>query len=161
MTLELYYNTKLVNTSKQKYVLQYRFSISQYAFWRIVAPLLGTISWDFSPFQKSQMLLSVSSPLSYPYLCPENYIFKCTQGYSDHGRNRHGVVYKPLALYPLPRDPEFDSQLLKSVRLDSKLWPHLHITLAVDGTLNTNSLTLIMAANNKDLDYSSLLSDCS
>ena len=44
---------------------------------------------------------------------------------------------------------EFDPRLLQSVRLDTKLWPHLHMTLAVGGMFNTNSLKTMVSLGGK------------
>ena len=49
------------------------------------------------------------------------------------------VVDKTLAL--LTRGRRFDSRLHQSVGRDFKPWPCLHMTLAVGGTLNTNTTT--------------------
>ena len=55
-------------------------------------------------------------------------------------RSHRGVVDKPLW------GPKLDPRLFQSIRGDSKLWSHLHMTLAVGGALNTNSPTEPMSS---------------
>ena len=53
-------------------------------------------------------------------------------------RSHHGVVDKPLVLYPGVRNSISGSSSLSD---ETKAWPHPHMTIAVGGTLNKNSLT--------------------
>ena len=53
-------------------------------------------------------------------------------------RNHHGIVDKPLVLYlGVPNSISGSSSLSD----ETKSWPHPHITIAVGGALNINSLT--------------------